>query len=115
MRQQLLQNPSKAAKMPLVNTMCMLVILTSVLAPALAKKPQPKSLIVRNAEPASESVLERGLVTETPTYRSILAEHGRHWSNTSHRNFHGNVLAYVTPWYSSQAPRPSSITAAFTC
>eukprot|EP00270_Netrium_digitus_P016474 TRINITY_DN5918_c0_g1_i3.p1 TRINITY_DN5918_c0_g1~~TRINITY_DN5918_c0_g1_i3.p1 ORF type:complete len:487 (+),score=133.97 TRINITY_DN5918_c0_g1_i3:57-1463(+) len=57
-----------------------------------------RTKIVWDAQPAEESALARGLVSESISYRSFLLEHSRYYANTSHRNFHGTVLGYVTPW-----------------
>ncbi|KAL2613898.1 hypothetical protein R1flu_025590 [Riccia fluitans] len=48
---------------------------------------------------ATSSVYDRGLLKIADiSYESVLEEHMRYWSNTSHRHFKGSVLAYVTPW-----------------
>ena len=49
--------------------------------------------------PFLKNVLDRKLVTPTPTYRSILKENTNHGSDTDQRHFLGPTLGYITPWY----------------
>lgn len=46
-----------------------------------------------------KSATERKLVTQNPTFRSILKESARHGTETKKRNFAHPTLGYVTPWY----------------
>lgn len=80
--------------------LCLLLLL-SLEVPVSAKKRPTSPAIIKNLEPADHPVhaFERGLVSERVTYRSIITEHSRHWSNTTAKRFPGSVLGYVTPWY----------------
>jgi hypothetical protein len=80
--------------------LCLLLLL-SMEVPVSAKKRPPSPASIKILEPADHPVhaLERGLVSERVTYRSIITEHSRHWSNTTAKRFPGSVLGYVTPWY----------------
>jgi chitinase domain-containing protein 1 len=49
--------------------------------------------------PFLKNVLDRKLVTPTPTYRSILKENTNHGSDTDQRHFLGPTLGYITPWH----------------
>ncbi|XP_071826921.1 chitinase domain-containing protein 1-like [Apostichopus japonicus] len=48
---------------------------------------------------SKKSVIERGLVTETPKAKEVIGEHANYCSiNLEKKLFPGNVLGYVTPW-----------------
>ncbi|XP_019712672.1 chitinase domain-containing protein 1 [Hippocampus comes] len=51
------------------------------------------------ASPASESVLERGLVAKAVNWKDVVREEKRYWAQIQ-RTFKGEVLGYVTPWNS---------------
>lgn len=48
------------------------------------------------ASPASESVLERGLVAKAVNWKDVVREEKRYWAQIQ-RTFKGEVLGYVTP------------------
>lgn len=50
-------------------------------------------------KPATDTVIERGLVKEEIKLKDILKEYGS-YSESKTRHFTGDVLAYVTPWNS---------------
>ena len=50
-----------------------------------------------------KNVVQRKLVTATPTARSILKEHDKPATATTTRSFPGVTLGYVTPWYATNA------------
>ncbi|GAQ80172.1 chitinase domain-containing protein 1 [Klebsormidium nitens] len=79
---------------------CLCIILVVQAGLAAAKKRPSSPATIEYLAPADTSVHERGLVSERVTYRSILTEHSRHWSNTSAKHFTRAVLGYVTPWNS---------------
>ncbi|XP_022687170.1 chitinase domain-containing protein 1-like isoform X2 [Varroa jacobsoni] len=57
------------------------------------------NLEVNPAKPGEESVFDRGLVTEKVTWKSIVKYRNAYSTSLAqHRNFSGDVLAYVTPW-----------------
>ncbi|PIK45990.1 putative chitinase domain-containing protein 1 [Apostichopus japonicus] len=48
---------------------------------------------------SKKSVIERGLVTETPKAKEVIGEHANYCSiNLEKKLFPGDVLGYVTPW-----------------
>jgi hypothetical protein len=57
-----------------------------------------KEMPRKSKKASSKTVHERGLVTEKITYRSILNENKKYYSDTTIKNFQGTTLAYVTPW-----------------
>jgi hypothetical protein len=50
-------------------------------------------------EPYFKNVVDRKLITPTPSARSILKEHAHHATDTKQRNFLGPTLGYITPWF----------------
>jgi chitinase domain-containing protein 1 len=69
------------------------LVLSSLYFPSLTKE-MPK----KTKKASSKTVYERGLVTEKVTYRSILNENKKYFSDTTIKNFQGTTLVYVTPW-----------------
>lgn len=54
-------------------------------------------------KPAKKSVVSRNLVATKATANSIVKEHAKYYVKTGIKNFKGTVLAYVTPWFVSNA------------
>ncbi|XP_061138218.1 chitinase domain-containing protein 1 [Syngnathus typhle] len=51
------------------------------------------------SSPASESVLERGLVKTSVHWKDVVREEKRYWTHIR-KTFKGQVIGYVTPWNS---------------
>lgn len=51
-----------------------------------------------NAGPVNQNVFDRGLLSEKPTVKEIIAEGNTYYRNTSARLFDGPTLGFVTPW-----------------
>lgn len=71
---------------------CLVILSNTWLCAASDDDEDEEEIIYKN-------VVQRKLVTATPTARSILKEHDKPATDTKSRSFAGVVLGYLTPWY----------------
>ncbi|KAK4874178.1 hypothetical protein RN001_013538 [Aquatica leii] len=64
------------------------------------KSPKTKEAKKPAAGPTDKNVIDRNLITTTPSAAEILNNHQLYYKDTKDTNFDGIVLGYVTPWNS---------------
>ncbi|KAF5291398.1 hypothetical protein FQR65_LT01708 [Abscondita terminalis] len=76
----------------------MLSEIEPTLTPKSIKTKETKKSDNISAGPIDKNVIDRNLITETPTATEILNNHQFYYKDTKESTFEGMVLGYVTPW-----------------
>lgn len=69
----------------------------------MQRKKSPSKQVEFEVPAVPRSVLQRGLVKERMTYRSVLRENKFYSEETKLKHFEGETLAFVTPWNNREA------------